>query len=168
MFTIVKQKGCHWKMAKKLNILQTYFIDNNLGLTDAELVKNTGASLRQVKARRATVQGKNREGGLKGEPEERVINQPMPERQAELENQAQKAAATEANQSNTKLDAIAGRPAPAMRIDALIARKGGTTSLTGPAAELADMFDGIAPGSKPVVQQFDPFADESKVHRIKK
>jgi hypothetical protein len=155
-------------MAKKLNILQTYFIDNNLGLTDAELVKNTGASLRQVKARRATVQGKNREGGLKGEPEERVINQPMPERQAELENQAQKAAATEANQSNTKLDAIAGRPAPAMRIDALIARKGGTTSLTGPAAELADMFDGIAPGSKPVVQQFDPFADESKVHRIKK
>jgi hypothetical protein len=155
-------------MAKKLNILQTYFIDNNLGLTDAELVKNTGASLRQVKARRATVQGKNREGGLKGEPEKRVINQPMPERQAELENQAQKAAATEANQSNTKLDAIAGRPAPAMRIDALIARKGGTTSLTGPAAELADMFDGIAPGSKPVVQQFDPFADESKVHRIKK
>lgn len=151
-------------MPKRLNTLQMFFIDNNLGLSDTELAKTTGATLRQVKTRRTKIQGKNREGGLKGEPEKRLLNQPMLERQAELENEAQKAAES---QGNTKLDDIDNRPAPAMRIDALIARKGGTTSLTGPASELADMFDGIAPGSNPVIKRHDPFADESKVHRIK-
>jgi hypothetical protein len=155
-------------MPRQLNTLQKFFIDSNLGLSDAELAKTTGATLRQVKSRRAKIQGKNREGGLKGEPEEKVLNQPMPERQAELENQAQKAAAAAESQDNTKLDAIAGRPVPSMRIDALIARKSGTTSLTGPAAELADIFDGIAPGSKPAIEKYDPFSDESRVHRIKK
>jgi hypothetical protein len=153
-------------MGKRISTLQEFYIDNNLGMSDVELVKTTGCSLQQVQARRLKIQGRNREGNLKGTPEQplKPINA---ERQAELENQAQKAAVAAETKGSLEPITNQQRPAPAMRIDALIAKRGGTTSLTGPASELADMFDGIAPGSTPVVQKYDPFNDSTKVHRIK-
>jgi hypothetical protein len=152
--------------AKKLGPIELFYIDHNLNLADDVLAKAVGCTPRQVKFRRSKILGKNREGGVKGEPETQVFNQAKPEREAELVNQAQKNLA--AQETATPAPPVNTRPAPGMRIDALLAKKGGTVSLTQAAAEMADMFDGIAPDSKgPVLPTYDPFSDETRVHKIK-
>src|SRR4051794_19044678 len=130
-------------MSRKLNSLQLFFIDNNLSMDDNQLAKSTGATIRQVKARRSKIAGKNREGNVKGTPEH-ALEQDRKNREAELINESQKAAAIN-KVTPPKMEPVQGRPAPAMRIDALIQRKSingdnsGTTSMTGPASELADL-----------------------------
>jgi hypothetical protein len=151
---------------KKLGPIELFYIDNHLDLSDDSLAKAVGCTPRQVKARRGKVLGKNREGGIKGEPEKRELNQPQPEREAELINQAQKAAAAQTTAAPAPPET--SRPVQGLRIDALLAKKAGTVSLTQAAAELSDMFDGIAPDSKgPYMPKYDPFADNSRVHKIK-
>jgi hypothetical protein len=146
---------------KKMGTLEQFYIDNNLHLTDVELARTTGCSVRQIKARR-NKGGLNREGNPKGEPEN-LMQQANPERQNKLQKEAVVAA-----QQQTLPAVTNQRPQPAMRIDALIARRNGTTSLTGPASELADMFDGIGPdNTKPMYEKHDPFADPERVHKIK-
>jgi hypothetical protein len=149
-------------MAKRINTLQKFFIDNNANLTSSDLAKATGLTTKQVENYKKRQDGLNRSGKQKSEPDTGVTT--SPERADELTKQSQKAALGQAD----KLLPVQGRPAPAMRIDALIARHGNTTSLTGPASELADLFDGIGPDNKgAVLPKFDPFSDTSKVHKIK-
>src|SRR6476646_5233475 len=59
-------------MPSKMSELAKFYIDNNLHLTDVELARTTGCSVRQVKNRRAKG-GKNREGNPKGEPENTLL-----------------------------------------------------------------------------------------------
>jgi hypothetical protein len=152
-------------MRNKLGPVEKFYIDNHPNTSSIDLAKMIGSTVKNIDAYRKP--GLNREGNPKGEPEKGITS--SPERANELIQQSQKAAE---QQPAGSLPSIQGRPVPSMRIDALIARHGGTTSLTGPAAELADMFDGISPDDKgqlkgPAIAKYDPFNDPTKVHKIK-
>lgn len=148
----------------KPNTLQKFFIDNNLQMTDQDLARATGLSIKQIHARRRKQEGLNRSGKAKSDDKDDGVASST-ERVAQLEHQSQLAA----KEQEGKLLPVENRPAPSMRIDALIARQSGTTALTGPASQLADLFDGIGPDSKgPVVPKYDPFADNNRVHKIKR
>ncbi len=142
-------------MAKRISELESFFIDNHSEMNDAELARVTGLSINQVQRRKKL----NREGNPVGTPEKRLPPNP---------GKPDLVAASQAAANNTP--DVPTRPSPAMRIDSLIGReKDGTTCMTGAASELSDLFDGIGPDSKgPVVPAYNPFADESRVHKIKK
>lgn len=146
--------------SKKLGPVEKFYIDNHPNTSSIDLAKMLGSTISNIEKYRNP--GLNREGKPKDTPEKGDVK--SSERTSELIEQSQKAAQQAPPNS---LPPVQGRPAPAMRIDALIARHGGTTSLTGPASELADDFDGISPGTTAVVPKFDPFSDKTKVHKIK-
>lgn len=146
----------------KMNDMQKFIIDNHLSMNNTELSRITGLTPAQIQRRRNKIIGLNREGKPKGTPEENIS--PNPNREEELTKKSQ----DEAVIKGDKLLPVEGRPAPAMRIDALMAKKSGTVALTSAAAELSDMFDGIAPNGKgPVVAKHDPFSDPQRVHKIR-
>jgi hypothetical protein len=165
-------------MTKRINEIQKYYIDNNLGLSDAELAKTTGCTLSQIHNRRLKVQGKNREGNLKGSPEQTKFPLPPEQvnREAELVNQSQKAVAAQ----KTAPTGVSGPPVRGIQVNALFARPdkdhahyGGIVAMTSAASEAGDMLDGVAPkddkGTKaePLIKPYDPFSDQTRVHRIK-
>jgi hypothetical protein len=145
----------------KINTLQKFFIDNNKNMTNLDLARATGLTTRQVSAYRRKQEGLNRSGKPKDEADNGVTS--SPERAEKLIEKSQEAA------KQQKLEPVPDRPVPSMRIDALLAKRAGVVALTGPASELADLFDGIGPDSKgAAIPRYDPFGDESRVHKIKK
>jgi hypothetical protein len=143
-------------MAKKLGEVELFWLQHHMDgtYTNGQLAKMLGVTVRAVQYAMAKIKGRNRSGGVKGEPEPNADKLPSEIAPTPAEVQKEQAMKKE----------------PGLRLDALIHNKtvsgedAGAVAMTQAASMVGD---DIAQGKlgPPIT---NPFDDESRVHKIRK